>query len=81
MPRGYVPKAEYDNALSMIWRLAKMLLPVPADVRRLVIASRRVAFETQDREAIKELDAASEAFADRVPWDDEPEESMQPATS
>lgn len=45
---------------------------VPADVRRLVVAARKVAFEDQSREALKELDAASEAFADRVPWDDEP---------
>jgi hypothetical protein len=46
---------------------------VPSDVRRLVIAARIVAFEDDTSpEAIKELDAASEAFADRVPWDDEP---------
>lgn len=43
------------------------------DVRRLIIAARVVAFEDQGREALKELDEASEAFADRVPWDDEPE--------
>lgn len=44
---------------------------LPLDVRRLVIAARRVAFESQDREALKELDNASEAFAARVPWEDE----------
>lgn len=44
----------------------------PNDVRRLVIAARKVAFEDQSREALKELDKASEAFALRVPWDDEP---------
>lgn len=47
---------------------------LPADVVRLVIAARVVAFTDQGPEAIKELDKASEAFADRVPWDDEPEE-------
>ena len=46
---------------------------VPPDVARLVIAARLVAIEDDTSpEAIKELDAASEAFADRVPWDDEP---------
>lgn len=48
--------------------------PLPPDVVRLVIAARNVAFEDQpSREALKELDEASEAFADRVPWEDEPE--------
>lgn len=47
---------------------------LPADVRRLIIAARIVAFEDQSVEALRELDQASEAFADRVPWDDEPEE-------
>lgn len=46
---------------------------LPSDVRRLVIAARVVAFEGQSPTALKELDAASEAFADRVPWDDEPD--------
>lgn len=42
------------------------------DVARLVIAARIVAFEDQSKEALKELDRASEAFATRVPWDDHP---------
>lgn len=47
---------------------------VPADVRRLVIAARNVAFDDgPSREALRELDQASEAFAERIPWDDEPE--------
>lgn len=45
---------------------------IPADVRRLVVAARVVAFEDQGTDAIKALDQASEAFADRVRWDDEP---------
>lgn len=45
--------------------------PLPADVIELVIAARIVAFEDQSAEAIKRLDTASEAFADRVKWDDE----------
>jgi hypothetical protein len=49
--------------------------PLPADVRRLVIAARQVAFDdARSRESLNELDGASEAFADRVPWDDEPHE-------
>jgi hypothetical protein len=46
---------------------------VGSDVTRLVIAARKVAFENQGPDALKELDKASEAFADRVPWDDAPE--------
>jgi hypothetical protein len=45
---------------------------IPADVAALVLAARSVAFGEPDKAAIKRLDAASEAFADRVPWDDEP---------
>lgn len=59
--------------------------PLPADVVRLVIAAREVAFgdlrdmalntppeQVDLRNAMIELDAASEAFASRVRWDDEP---------
>ena len=46
--------------------------PVPHDVRRLVIAARRVAYATQPSpDALQELDRAAEAFAGRVPWEDE----------
>ena len=68
MPRGYVPKADHDAALDIIYRLAQDLGPL----RRLVFAARKVAFEDQGREAIKELDDASEAFA-WMKWEDEPE--------
>lgn len=51
------------------------------DVVRLVIAAREVAFggmfdsaDPDKRAAIRELDQASEAFASRVPWEDEPED-------
>lgn len=43
-------------------------------VRRLVIAARVVAFENQEAEALGELDHASEAFAEDVPWEDESED-------
>jgi hypothetical protein len=43
----------------------------PAIVR-LVIASRVVAFEDQGPDALRELDHASEAFAEKVPWADQP---------
>lgn len=42
------------------------------EVVRLVIAARVVAFERQDVEALRELDQASEAFAELVPWENEP---------
>lgn len=45
---------------------------MPPDVRRLVIAARVVAFESGGFDAISELDKASEAFADRVPWEGAP---------
>jgi len=45
---------------------------LPDDVKRLVIAARRVAFEDRGPESIRELDEASEAFADRVKWDGDP---------
>lgn len=49
---------------------------LPADVIELVIAARLVAFEDRpSSDAIRRLDQASEAFADRVPWDDEPRPS------
>jgi hypothetical protein len=50
----------------------------PADVTRLVLAARAVAFhDDATTEELKELDAASEAFADRVPWEDEPSEAEE----
>lgn len=47
---------------------------LPADVVRLVIAARMVAFDRVSAATIAELDAASEAFASRVPWDNAPDE-------
>lgn len=47
---------------------------VPADVVRLVLAARDVAFTSDPTpEALKELDTASMAFAERIPWDYEPQ--------
>ena len=46
---------------------------VDDDVRRLVIAARNVAFDTPTQSELRALDIASEAFASRVPWDEEPE--------
>lgn len=46
---------------------------LPTDVQRLVRAARVVAFEDEDPEAKQELVDASELFADRVPWEDEPD--------
>jgi hypothetical protein len=41
------------------------------DLTRLVVAARHVAFEDQSPELIRELDKASEAFAEVVAWEDE----------
>lgn len=46
--------------------------PVPPDVAELVIAARIVAYEDQSPEALHALDKAAEAFAERVPWDNDP---------
>ena len=47
---------------------------LPQDVVRLVIAAREVAYSDPTPETFRELDKASEAFADRVPWEDEPKD-------
>ena len=53
--------------------LDNVALDVTPRVRRLIIAAREVAFdEHPTKEALKELDRASSAFAEDVPWDDEP---------
>lgn len=64
---------------------AQRTVPLPADVSRLVIAARKVAFDAPTPEnasaeyladwqrRVRELDQASEAFADRVEWDDAPD--------
>lgn len=59
---------------------------LPDDVRRLVIAARNLVFsdhrpilqpqtraEVELIDLFEELDTASEAFADRVPWEDAPD--------
>lgn len=70
-----VSKAEYDNALDMIYRLAQDLGPL----RRLVYAARHVAFVDQGPEAIRKLDEASEAFA-WMRWEDDPNEEDDDVT-
>lgn len=54
---------------------------LPLDVVRLVIAAREMmsARGERDGELFDELDKAAEAFADRVPWDDQPEPDRPPA--
>lgn len=72
------------------WRLKdveRLSAEIPHDVRRLVIAARMVAFsesrphgspQSQDEvewiELLSDLDEASEAFAERIPWDNEPDQ-------
>jgi len=45
---------------------------LPQDVIDLVIEARNVAYSDQSPEAIRALDKAVEAFAERVGWEDEP---------
>jgi hypothetical protein len=49
---------------------------LPDDVTRLVIAARDVAYSEPTKETLRELDKAAEAFAERVPWDDEPDDAI-----
>lgn len=68
IPLFYIVRAQIFHRLG----IRDPLLSLPYDVRQLVIASRRVVYEDADAQNLKALDKASEAFADRVPWDDEP---------
>lgn len=64
--------AEID-AMGYIHAHQPVTAGLPQDVINLVIAARIVTFEDQSPEALKALDKASEAFAERVPWDNEPD--------
>lgn len=72
--------SSWDDVYSM-WKDMLAARPVtqelalPQDVINLVIAARNVAYDTPpDDEVIRELDKACEAFAERVPWEDEPDD-------
>ncbi|MFZ2252646.1 MAG: hypothetical protein WAW13_00560 [Minisyncoccia bacterium] len=54
---------------------------VPADVSRLVVAARLVLDAGHVGEEFAELDAAAEAFAARVLWDDEPDDGAGHVTA
>lgn len=49
------------------------------DVIDLVIAARMVAYEDQSPEAIRALDKAVEAFAERVGWENDPDDEATSA--
>ena len=49
------------------------------DVIDLVIAARMVAYEDQSPEAIRSLDKAVEAFAERVGWENDPDDEATSA--
>lgn len=55
---------------------------LPQNVIDLVIAAREYIYTSHqpDDEGYKAVDAALEAFASRVPWDDEPEDSLAQAS-
>jgi ribosomal protein L37AE/L43A len=78
-----VPFAECDecgcNAPIAVWNTRPLTGGVTAEMVRLVVAARAIAFGglfdgcgEQQMAAIRELDEASEAFAATVPWTDEP---------
>lgn len=78
-----VPDDDCEEAANEIERMRAALSSpapaggeVPADVAELVIAARIVAFEDQSPEALRALDKASEAFAERVPWENDPDEEQ-----
>lgn len=45
---------------------------IPDDVRRLVIAGRELCYGDQPPTDLTALDKALEAFASRIPWDEQP---------
>ncbi len=61
-------------ALTQMDRRGNLGCGLDARTRRLVIAARKLAFG--DFSAIYELDAASEAFAGDVPWENEPDDAQ-----
>jgi chromosome segregation ATPase len=74
--------AEAQAALRQIELNDQTAAELSPEMRRLVIAARIVGFGDVSREAIDELGEASEAFAEIVPWDDEPPtDSNQPDMS
>jgi len=64
---------ELNNAGVALRAAMSICDALPSDVSALVIAARIVAYEDQGPEALRDLDRAVEAFAERVPWDDEDE--------
>lgn len=74
----WLAKAAIDTVRQEEAKAASVELPsVPADVARLVVAARHVAYDVATTDELRELDQASEAFASRVPWDDEPADALQ----
>lgn len=68
---GHVAKmwqAAYDGAAAVLAD------PLPADVRRLVIAAREVTDCGTDEDETRELLDAVEAFSSRVPYEDQPDD-------
>lgn len=68
---GHVAKmwqAAYDGAAAVLAD------PLPADVRRLVIAARKVTDCGTDEDETRELFDAVEAFSSRVPYEEEPDD-------
>lgn len=70
-----------SSAVSVASALDAGTVALSQDVVRLIIAARHVAFDgmfdssdEEERAQISELAQASEAFASRVPWEDEPED-------
>ena len=78
-PMQYRTGTEARKAIWSAMLAAAPASPLPggglsSDVVRLVIAARRVAYEGAAEDDLRALDIAAEAFASRVPWDDEPDE-------
>lgn len=69
---------DFVQAEAMVRHMIEGAPDLPADVIRLVIAAREIAYSDLDggggewKAARDELDKAAEAFASRVPWDDAP---------
>lgn len=75
LPHAAREYAEVECALTELQHRREAEAGILAqDVIDLVIAARMVAYEDQSPEAIRALDKAAEAFAERVGWENDPDD-------
>lgn len=71
----------WNQAMDEAAALQAVSAELTPEMRRLIVAARVFVFTDQGPEALRELDEASEAFANKVPWDEEPKTAEPTDTS